>query len=153
MWGVLHFFWRGSNFFNEGVCQNFYLFTFLGGGGNEWTNSRTTGRRTTRRGLSNVTHKRSLVVSCSVSVFVTQSSTPCQQTFPCCTVCLVWLELGARKIPYNVTCQHITCHLSVQCNPKVLKTEFLNVTVSPSCDGAKFCSICAIFLDIYLQAV
>ena len=26
-----------------------------------------------------------------------QSSTPCQQTFPCCTVCLVWLALGARK--------------------------------------------------------
>ena len=45
-------------------------------------------------------HKRSLLVSCSVSVVVTQSSTPCQQTFPCCTVCLVWLALGARKIPY-----------------------------------------------------
>ena len=29
-----------------------------------------------------------------------QSSTPCQQTFPCCTICLVWLALGARKIPY-----------------------------------------------------
>ena len=29
-----------------------------------------------------------------------QSSTPCQQTFPCCTVCLVWLALGAREIPY-----------------------------------------------------
>ena len=30
-----------------------------------------------------------------------QSSTPCQQTFPCFTVCLVWLALGARKIPYG----------------------------------------------------
>ena len=29
-----------------------------------------------------------------------QSSTPCQPTFPCCTVCLIWLALGARKIPY-----------------------------------------------------
>ena len=32
-----------------------------------------------------------------------QSSTPCQQTFPCCTVCLVWLALGARKILYAQT--------------------------------------------------
>ena len=30
-----------------------------------------------------------------------QSSTPCQQTFPSCTVCLVWLALGARQIPYG----------------------------------------------------
>ena len=29
-----------------------------------------------------------------------QSSTQCQQNFPCCTVCLVWLALGAREIPY-----------------------------------------------------
>ena len=29
-----------------------------------------------------------------------QSSTPCQQTFPCCTASLVWLALGARKFPY-----------------------------------------------------
>ena len=29
-----------------------------------------------------------------------QSSTPCQQTFPCCTICLVWLAPGAWKIPY-----------------------------------------------------
>ena len=29
-----------------------------------------------------------------------QSSTPCQQTFSCCTVYLVWLALGARQIPY-----------------------------------------------------
>ena len=27
-----------------------------------------------------------------------QSSTPCQQNFPCCTACLVWLVLGAREI-------------------------------------------------------
>ena len=27
-----------------------------------------------------------------------QSSTQCQQTFPCCTVCLVWLALGAMEI-------------------------------------------------------
>ena len=27
-----------------------------------------------------------------------QSSTPCQQTFPCCTACLVWLVLGAREM-------------------------------------------------------
>ena len=27
-----------------------------------------------------------------------QSSTPCQQTFPCCTAHLVWLVLGAREI-------------------------------------------------------
>ena len=27
-----------------------------------------------------------------------QSSTQCQQTFPCCTVCLFWLALGAREI-------------------------------------------------------
>ena len=44
-----------------------------------------------------------LLVSCSVSVVVTQSSTPCQQTFPWCTVCLVWLALGAKKIPYGAT--------------------------------------------------
>ena len=31
-----------------------------------------------------------------------QSSPQCQQTFPCCTVCLVWLALGARKIPYGL---------------------------------------------------
>ena len=43
----------------------------------------------------------SLLVSCSVSVIVIQSSTPCQQTFPCCTVCLVWLALRAREIPYD----------------------------------------------------
>ena len=30
-----------------------------------------------------------------------QSRTLCQQTFPCCTVCLVWLALGAREIPYE----------------------------------------------------
>ena len=30
-----------------------------------------------------------------------QSSTSCQQTFNCCTVWLVWLPLGARKIPYE----------------------------------------------------
>ena len=29
-----------------------------------------------------------------------QSSTQCQQTFPCCTVCLVWLALGAREVPH-----------------------------------------------------
>ena len=34
-----------------------------------------------------------------------QSSTPCQQTFPCCTVCLVWLALGATKIPYGLRLQ------------------------------------------------
>ena len=28
-----------------------------------------------------------------------QSSTQYQQSFPCCTVCLVWLALGAREIP------------------------------------------------------
>ena len=28
-----------------------------------------------------------------------QSRTKCQQTFPCCTVCFVWLELGVREIP------------------------------------------------------
>ena len=38
---------------------------------------------------------------CQCSVVVTESSTPCQQTFPCCTICLVWLALGARKIPYG----------------------------------------------------
>ena len=27
-----------------------------------------------------------------------QSRTPCQQTIPCCTACLVWLVLGAREI-------------------------------------------------------
>ena len=27
-----------------------------------------------------------------------QSSTPCQQTFPCCTICFVWLALWAREI-------------------------------------------------------
>jgi hypothetical protein len=43
-------------------------------------------------------HKRLLLVSCSVSVVVIQSSTPCQQTFPCCTAHLVWLVLGAREI-------------------------------------------------------
>ena len=47
-------------------------------------------------------HKRLLLVSCSVSVVVIQSSTQCQQTFPCCTVCLVWLALGAREVPYAV---------------------------------------------------
>ena len=30
-----------------------------------------------------------------------QSSTQCQQTFRCCTICLVWLALGARDIPYE----------------------------------------------------
>ena len=30
-----------------------------------------------------------------------QSSTKCHQTFACCTVCLVWLALGAREIPYD----------------------------------------------------
>ena len=35
-----------------------------------------------------------------------QSSTPCQQTFSCCKVCLVWLALGARKIPYASILQH-----------------------------------------------
>ena len=29
-----------------------------------------------------------------------QSSTTCQQLLPCCTVCLVWLALGAREVPY-----------------------------------------------------
>ena len=29
-----------------------------------------------------------------------QSSIQCQQTFPWCTVCLVWLALGAREVPY-----------------------------------------------------
>ena len=46
-------------------------------------------------------HKRLLLVSCSVSVVVIQSSTQCQQTFPCCTVCLVWLALGATDIPHG----------------------------------------------------
>ena len=32
-----------------------------------------------------------------------QSSTQCQQTFPCCTVCLVWLALGAREVPHDGT--------------------------------------------------
>ena len=27
-----------------------------------------------------------------------KSSTPCQHTFPCCTVCFVWLALWAREI-------------------------------------------------------
>ena len=30
-----------------------------------------------------------------------QSSTQCQLTLPCCTVCLVWLALGNREIPYG----------------------------------------------------
>ena len=46
-------------------------------------------------------HNRLLLVSCAVSVVVIQPSTQCQQTFPCCTVCLVWLALGAREIPYG----------------------------------------------------
>ena len=32
-----------------------------------------------------------------------QSSTQCQQTFPCCTVCLVWLALGAREVDYTLS--------------------------------------------------
>ena len=32
--------------------------------------------------------------------------------FPCCAVCLVWLALGARKIPYDVhPLPHVTCHV------------------------------------------
>ena len=46
-------------------------------------------------------HKRLLLVYCSVCVVVIQSSTTCQQLFPCCTVCLVWLALGAREVPYG----------------------------------------------------
>ena len=30
-----------------------------------------------------------------------QSSIQYQQSFPCCTVCLVWLALGTREIPYD----------------------------------------------------
>ena len=30
-----------------------------------------------------------------------QSSTQCQQSFPCCTACLVWLALGAMEIPFG----------------------------------------------------
>ena len=30
-----------------------------------------------------------------------QSSKPCEQTYPCCRVCLVWLSLGAWEIPYK----------------------------------------------------
>ena len=37
--------------------------------------------------------------SLSAAAQHTQSSTPCQQTFPCCTVCLVWLALGANCWP------------------------------------------------------
>ena len=30
--------------------------------------------------------------------------------------------------------------------------EFLNITVSPSCEGAKFSWLCTIFLDLYVEA-
>ena len=49
----------------------------------------------------NARHKCSLLVFCSVSVVVIQSSKQCQQSFPCCTACLVLLALGAREIPYD----------------------------------------------------
>ena len=39
-----------------------------------------------------------------------QYRTQCQQTFPCCTVCLVWLALGAREIPYG-RAAHKKCRL------------------------------------------
>ena len=39
-----------------------------------------------------------------------QSSTQCQQTFPCCTVCLVWLALGASEISNVPYYQHYTSH-------------------------------------------
>ena len=42
--------------------------------------------------------------------------------------------------------------LSRDLKGEILNTEFLNVTVSSSCDGPKFCWICAIFLDLYMQA-
>ena len=46
-----------------------------------------------------------------------QSSTPCQQTFPCCTAHLVWLVLGARETSYmgggvsaqSISLRHIFC--------------------------------------------
>ena len=35
-----------------------------------------------------------------------QSSTQCQQIFTSSTVCLVWLALGARQIPYGISWCH-----------------------------------------------
>ena len=60
-------------------------------------------------------HKRSLLDSCFVSVVVIQSSKQCQQSFPCCTVCLVWLALGAREIPYDPPPLSVRCGLARTC--------------------------------------
>ena len=70
-----------------------------------------------------------------------QSSTQCQQSFPCCTVCLVWLALGAREIPHgfwwpglkhaieNVRANCLICHENAPSQPKqpsmgILRTKY-----------------------------
>ena len=55
-----------------------------------------------------------------------QSSKPCQQSFPCCTVCLVWLALWAREnslwlhwaihiysVQYSTALQWTVCYRTV----------------------------------------
>ena len=52
-------------------------------------------------------------------------------------------------------CNSTTVHSRLVCQDTkffLANPEFLNVTVSPSCDGAKFSWLCATFWDLYLQA-
>ena len=42
-----------------------------------------------------------------------ESSTQRQQTFPCCTVCLVWLALGAREVPHALGVPGESCRDSL----------------------------------------
>ena len=52
-----------------------------------------------------------------------QSSTPCQQTFPCGTVCLVWLALWARDISLMVKPTRNYTHSWTICKHNFKKLE------------------------------
>ena len=47
-----------------------------------------------------------------------------------------WLSMAAKKSVFGL-----------------ILSEFLNVTVSPSCNGAKCCRLCATFWDLYLTTL
>ena len=76
-----------------------------------------------------------------------QSSTQCQQSFPCCTVCLVWLALGARKIPYG----HIPLksnYILLYPNPLPLKSKCSHCILFYPCHSPPIkgkCSHCLLY--------
>ena len=66
---------------------------------------------------------------------------------------MIWLQAVVKSFFLLLALNRITGYNKLWLPEGwILRTEFLNDTVSRPCDGAKFCWLCAKFRDLYVQA-